>query len=268
MLQKTEIVGAVVELKLARLVARRVELRLQLGTILLQVFRLFLQRHTGQECILSVVALGDHHGRKILVFKGHPVGFLINLLVQILFLLVQVIGTSVGKVIGKSRALVLEVESALLLAAPVGPLDVHQVVIRCKHTAHALGLKTHAQQVVVIQRVVQHQLLAFSGCGRHRNGGVGHVRGREKQVRSDDVGFFSCQHELQVLVVSVEERHILVALEVLEVLHDGFLHHSALGGQGQLKFSVFQHHFLGCTTHGFEKGSCSVLLGGGRFCLR
>ena len=256
LLQQTEVVGTIVELKLRRFLARGVERGFQLGCVLLQVVRFFLQRQAGHERVLGKIVLGNHHGREILVLEGHPVyGFLYGL-VHSLFHFVQIVGAALGQMVGERRTLVLKVESALLLPCLVGPFYVHLRVVRRKHALHTHGLHLHVQHIVAPQQPVDDQLPSVARIGRHGDGGVGLVRWGEEQVRADDVLLLSRQHEFQFLVFLLKERHLVLALMVFEVLQQGFRHGAALGGERQFHLLVFQHHVGSRAVHSLEESRC------------
>ena len=237
-LQQTEVVGAIVELKLRGLQSRRVERRLQLGAVLLQVVRFLLLRHRGHQGILGKVVLSYHHCREILIFEGYPVDGFLHCFVLLTLRLIEVICTTVGEMIGQRRTLVLEREAFLLLAATFVPLDIHLLIGGWEQSVHTLGGHRHVQQVVFAERVVHDQLFAGSSHCCHRHGGVRLVRWGEYKFLRDDVHILTGQKEVQLLVFLVEEGDVRVALMVLEPFHYGFCDGSTFGGERQFQLLV------------------------------
>ena len=111
------------------------------------------------------------------------------------------------------------------------------------------------QHVVLAQRIAHGELLAGSGHGRQRHGGVALVGGSEDEILGDDVDILCCEEEVQLLVFPVEEGHVLVALMVLEAFDNGLRDGATLRRQRQGELLVLQHDVLSLSGEGrMEQG--------------
>ena len=117
------------------------------------------------------------------------------------------------------------------------------------------------EHVVAAQLVAHDDLLAGSGLGGEGHGGVADVGRLEEEFLRGDVGLLGRQHVVQALFLAVEERHVGVALAVLEALDDGFHHCGTLRRERELHALVLQHHVGGCALQGVVEEGGGVLFG-------
>ena len=171
------------------------------------------------------------------------------------------VGGAVLFFIGECAVAVLKHETALLLRAELLPVDVHRLRGGRKQSAHAFGVHLHVEHVVAAELVVHHDVLAFSGCCGEGNGGIGDVGRLEEEVLRGDVALLGGKHVVELLLLTVEERHVGVALAVLETLHDSLHHRSTLRGERELHLVVLQHDVLCRTLQGVVEEGCGVLFG-------
>ena len=93
------------------------------------------------------------------------------------------------------------------------------------------------QHVVIAQCISQGERLAFTSHSGQGDRLVGHVGWSEVEIAGDDVGLLSLEHELEALVVTVEEGYVLgisrtiFHLQVVShiALDDSLLYSSTLG---------------------------------------
>ena len=177
LLQQTEIIGTIVELKLRGLLACWVKSGLHLRLIVLQVARAFLLGNTRHERAFLEIILSYHHGGEELVLECHPIDGFLQRLVYFLTSLAQVVCSSLHVMISQGGVAALKSKSPLLLTSLACPLHVHLVISGSEKACHALGGQVHVEQVILTQPIFQGQIFTW-GCLRgksHRR--ISHLRG-------------------------------------------------------------------------------------------
>ena len=124
------------------------------------------------------------------------------------------------------------------------------------------------EHVVVAQGVSHAEGLARGSHSSHGYRVLGNVGWSEVEVAGDDVCFLCLEHELEALVVAVEESNVLLVgrtvfhLEVVThvSLDDCLLDSTTLGVESQLNLFIFQNYFLSLTLQRRIEEGCRVCL--------
>ena len=108
--------------------------------------------------------------------------------------------------------------------------------------AQPVGRQREVEHVVGTKVVVEHDAAAVSSLCGHGDGRVGLVRRGEIEVLGDDIVLLSCQKEVHLLVFTVKEGDVLVAVLVGKILNDSLRDGAALGIERQFHLAVLEHH--------------------------
>ena len=205
------------------------------------------------------VVLCNHHGREELIFKGHPVNAVLDVLVNLLRCLAQLVGATLYVVVGKRSIAVLEVEALLLLAALVFPVHVHCTGTWREESLHTFDRHLHVEQIVLAESVGQCDGLARSGRCREGDRRVCHIGRNEVKVSRGDVDLLGSHGVGEALVLALEECDMVSLGDVVLIVVDDRLGDSGtFSRQRDSNFAVFQHDVLGLSGQGSVEEGCGV----------
>ena len=213
------------------------------------------------------VVLCNHHGREELIFKGHPVNTVLDVLVNFLRCLAQLVGTTFHIMVGEGSVAVLEVEAFLLLTALVFPVHVHGAGTWREESLHTFDSHLHVEHVVFAEAVCQRD--GFARCSGSREGDsrVCYIGRNKVKVGRGDVDLLGSHGVGEALILALEECDVVCLSDVVLVVVDDRLgDRGTFGRQRDSDFAVFQHDVLGLsgqsTVEECRRVGCNFLLGG------